>query len=77
MMPRVLFLLSVVTIGGLGCKDDRPPGTSLVAPAGGVLVAGSQGARSGSFMLVSNVSVSDQPVATGATVVLKSGLGAQ
>lgn len=77
MMVRVCTLLSLIAISSVGCGDDRPPSASFVAPAGVSSIAGSQIARSGSFLLVSNVALSNQPDATGPTGTVKSGLGGQ
>lgn len=74
-MCRAIAVLALVIAG---CGDNQlPESTSFNSPSGFSSVGGSQVARSKSFMLVTSVSASPQPVSKNSTVTLKSGLGEQ
>lgn len=76
MRSAVLLTVALVTAA---CGDNvRPPsGTDFSSPPAESSVGGAQVARSKSFMLVTSVSMSNQPIASNSSFTLKPKLGAQ
>ena len=72
-------LIIALALAAAACGDNiRPPdGADFKAPSAESSVGGAQVARSKSFMLVTSVSMTNQPVASNGTFTLKPKLGAQ
>lgn len=72
-------LIFALALAAAACGDNiRPPqGADFKAPSADSAIGGAQVARSKSFMLVTSVSMSSQPVASSASYTLKPKLGAQ
>jgi hypothetical protein len=78
MRSAVLLALALALVTA-ACGDNiRPPaGADFASPHAESSVGGAQVARSKSFLLVTSVSMSNQPVASNGSFTLKPKLGAQ
>lgn len=75
---RLSRTILILVLAAAGCGDNtHPPSAAGNTTAGFSSVGGSQVSHSKSFMLVTNVSNTNQPVSKNSTVSLKPGLAAR
>lgn len=75
---RLSRTVLILVLAAAGCGDNNDPPNATGSPSAGFSsVGGAQVAHSKSFMLVTSVSSSNQPISKNSTLTLKPGLASR